>query len=82
VKKDQERCDGCGKWVDEFSLIWLYGTYDAKDKCVCKQCYAKHEQRPTQDSLDSALPIGHSGSSLTCPHPYCVAERNTAVPVI
>jgi len=25
---------------------------------------------------DLALPTGHSGSSLTCPHPFCVAERN------
>ena len=32
--------------------------------------------RPTPHALDSALPEGHSGSSLTCPHPFCVAERN------
>jgi len=24
------------------------------------------------------LPAGHSGSSLTCPHPFCVAEREAA----
>jgi hypothetical protein len=31
----------------------------------------------TQRALDSALPLGHSGSSLECMHPFCVAERET-----
>ena len=26
---------------------------------------------------DSALPEGHSGSSLECMHPFCVAERES-----
>ena len=29
-----------------------------------------------KDALDLALPSGHSGSSLECMHPFCVAERN------
>ena len=27
--------------------------------------------------MDSALPEGHSGSSLECTHPFCVAERES-----
>jgi len=45
MKKNQERCDGCGKWVNECSLVWLYGTYDKNDKCVCKKCYKLSKEK-------------------------------------
>ena len=36
-----------------------------------------HEGGRTPRALDSALPPGHSGSSLECMHPFCVSERET-----
>lgn len=35
-----------------------------------------HKDGRTPYTLESAFPSGHSGSSLECMHPFCVAERS------
>jgi hypothetical protein len=41
--------------------------------------FVEYLKEAAQQSVhgDSALPPGHSGSSLECMHPFCVAERET-----
>jgi ribosomal protein L37AE/L43A len=61
----------CVDCEDEFGEGYLNGYQDAMKKAL-----AEFDRNPTKDALDLALPSGHSGSSLECMHPFCVAERN------
>lgn len=46
--ENQERCDGCGKWVEDCSLVVH------EDKNICKSCWKKVEARLTPDAQDGA----------------------------